>query len=120
MDPHVEVGLQNNMQEINDARQKREAIAEQRDTDVKGKGLKNTNGDRKSSKRKVNTNNNSESKRKIAKRKTKSSKGKETGKGNPTRITKSSRSREKSSKGKVNENVLLKVKQAKSQQLDQI
>ena len=71
LDPNVQVGLQNN---IKDVRQKRGAIAGQRDTDVKGKGSKNTNGEknsskrkRKSSKRKVNTNVNSERKRKNAK-----------------------------------------------------
>ena len=35
LDPNVQVGLQNN---INDVRQKRGAIAGQRDTDVKGLG----------------------------------------------------------------------------------
>ena len=123
MDPNVQVGLQNNMQEINDARQKREAIAEQGDTDVTGKGSKNTNGERKiskrkwkSSERKVNTKNNSERKKKTAKRKTKSSKGKETGKEHSTRITKSSRSKQKSSKGKVNDKhkTNLKIKSSKT------
>ena len=72
LDPNVQVGLQNN---INDVWQKREAGTGQRDKDVKEKGSKNTKGERKSStrnskswKRKVSANKNSERKRKTAKR----------------------------------------------------
>ena len=92
LDPNVEAGLQNNMQEINDVRQKREAIAELKDTDVKGKGSKNTKGKRKSSNGKRKS---SERKRKSSERKRKSSKGKVTEEGNPMK--------RKSSKGKGKE-----------------